>query len=219
MFNPLALNHIRTFGSRSYPGTGKAVSGHSALRKRPSYRDGVPKKRPGRKAGVPPRFHTAVASANLGANVDNLFLGLQLIFIVGLLSYRRAGREGGGAIAGEASRPRRRLPGDPHPSPTSKSPGARQLRTFPPPPRLGRGAAALAMRPPTRRGLHPCRCPYAHIKRRRTRGRDRRELAVLGCRRAVVSVSSPCSSSSGFCPSHCDARPLPNPNPRASVRR
>ena len=77
MLYPPALNHIHTFGSRSYPGTGKAGSGHLAARNRPSYRDGIPKKRFGKKAGVSPRFHTVVASVTLGANVDGLLLGLQ----------------------------------------------------------------------------------------------------------------------------------------------
>ena len=70
-------------------------------------------------AEVPPRFHTGIESVTL----DSLLLGLQPIFIVGLLSYRR-GRPGrGGGTEGEASRPRRCLPGDPHPAPTSYSPG------------------------------------------------------------------------------------------------
>ena len=80
------------------------------------------KKKP-KMSGVPPRFHTIVASVILRANVDGLLLGLLPIFIISLLSYRpRRHGGGGGGIPGEASRPHHRLPGDPHPAPTSPLP-------------------------------------------------------------------------------------------------
>ena len=97
----------------------------------PTYTDCIPQKRSEQKAGVPPGFRTVFASLTLGAILGSLFLGLQHTQIVGLLSYRQ-GRQGrGGGIAGEESWLRRRLSGDPHPAPTSHSPGARQLRAFP----------------------------------------------------------------------------------------
>ena len=67
----------------------------------------------------------------------------------------------------------RRLPGDPDPVPTSKSPGARALRAFPRGAQIGgrgAGTAGSAMRPPIRRGIHPFQCMYAHVTWRGTRG-------------------------------------------------
>ena len=112
----------------------------------------------------------------------------------------RTGR-GGGGMAGEASRPRSPPPRRPRPRPdlqlTPLACGSCVLLPAAPRSGGGGGAAGPAMRPPTRRGVHLCRCMYAHITWRGTRGWGRRKVAVLGCGRAVVSVSSP-RSSSGF---------------------
>ena len=112
------------------------------------------------------------------------------------------GRTGGGAAEwlGKRVGHDHRLPGDPDPVPTSNSPGARAVCSFPRGAQIGRGgggAAGPAMRPPTRRGVHPCRYMHAHVTWRGTRGWGRRKVVVLGCGRAVFSVSSP-RSSSGF---------------------
>ena len=81
------------------------------------HRDDILKKRFGKMAGVPPCINAVVATVTLEANLDGLLMDLQPIFIVGLLSYRPGKQEGGGRIAGEASRPRPPPPRRPPPRP------------------------------------------------------------------------------------------------------
>ena len=100
-------------------------------------------------------------------------------------------------MAGEARRPRSPPPRGPRPRPDLQLSRRAGVASFPPrrPIGVGVGAAGLAMRPPTRRGIHPCRFSYAHITWRGTRGWGRRTVAVMGCGRAVFSVSTSRSSS------------------------
>ena len=111
------------------------------------------------------------------------------------------GRTGGGRPNGrrEASRPLSPSSRRTRPCPDLQFPWRAGVACYSQrrPDRGRAGTARLVMRPPTRRSAHPYRCMYAHITRRGTRGWVRRKVAVLGCGRALFSVSSP-HSSSGF---------------------
>ena len=83
--------------------------------------------------------------------------GLQPRFIVSPLSYRPGGPGAGGGMAGEASRPRSQPPRRPRPRPDLQLPWRAGVAFLSAqrPDRGGLGAAGSAMRPPTRRGVHP----------------------------------------------------------------
>ena len=124
---------------------------------------------------------------------------LQPRYFVGPLRFR-PGRPGGAAEwQGNRVGRGRCLPGDPDPVPTSNSPGAWALRAFPCGAQIGGEGGCRASDAPT----HPSqRTPLPVHVRQYHAERDpgmlpSEKVAVLGCGRAVFSVSSP-RSSSGF---------------------
>ena len=85
-------------------------------------------------------------------------------------------------MAGEARRPWSPPPRRPRPRPDLQLPWRAGVACFSPQrPDRGGGAAGPAMRPPTRRGVHPRRCVYAHITWRGTRGWGRRAPPGYSC--------------------------------------
>ena len=142
--------------------------------------------------------------------------GLQPRFIVSPLSYHPGRPGAGGGMAGETNRPRSPPLRRHRPRPELQLPWRAGVAYFSPrrPDRGGVGAAGLMMRPPTRRSVHGCRCMYAHMTWRGTRGWRRRKVAVMGCGRAAIIVSSPRSKQWVYLP-HRDIRSLSNRSPRA----
>ena len=101
---------------------------------------------------------------------------------------KRVGPWRGGGLAREASRPWSPPPWQPRRCPNLQLPWRAGVACFSTPSygEGGGGAAEPAMCPPTRRGVHPCRCMYAHVTWRGTREWGRSNVPVLVLRTSCV---------------------------------